>query len=110
MFVVVTVFAVFLAYHVNWIRERHAFIEELQSSKEDPTLTIFWTYDDPYVTYWREGTPGVEYEYMKTRFSWALRLLGESRMAVIHIPEGMDQSLRSRAARLFTEAVVVENM
>jgi hypothetical protein len=30
MFVVVTVFAVFLGYHLNWIRQRHEFIAEQQ--------------------------------------------------------------------------------
>ena len=86
MFVVVTVFACWLGYELNWIRQRHqagAWIEANPPSFR-PMSKIYQTGSLP----------------------WSLRILGESPMELIEL-EIDDQSRLNEISKLFPEAAVL---
>jgi hypothetical protein len=105
LFVLVTVSCVWLGYHLNWIRERQAFIAEMESLK-GRELACVLLFDNNLLAYYRNATPGTEYDYMKTTFSLSLWLLGEPRVAIIYVSDKADASVTSRANRFFPEADV----
>jgi hypothetical protein len=92
MFVAVTVVAIFIGYHVNWIRQRNA---------ERTTFTylqgLVWS--DSY-----DVNPAPE-------FPWSLRLFGEKPEPLIYIatdPKSeRDRQHLERVSRLFPESRVV---
>jgi len=80
MFVFVTLFSIWLSYHVNWMRHRQLarqWIEQHESpghwSRVNP-LDVTWTKAD-----------GTKHRGKPADAPWALRLLGEPRLELIHL-------------------------
>src|SRR5947209_12580964 len=80
MFVFITLFGIWLGYHVSWMRQRQVarrWIEQHESPGE-------WSRINPADVTWtkRDGTT---YRGKAAEAPWGLRVLGEPRLAIIHL-------------------------
>jgi hypothetical protein len=80
LFIVLTLVGIWLGYHVNWIRQRHRFYQEL---------------------WWKDDNLGF---FDPKPFPWSLRLLGESPKLFLVVPK----QLVPEAESLFPEATIVD--
>jgi len=91
LFVVVTIFGVWLGYQLNWVNQRRAFLEEIADS-EFLCLRPVGSFGDQ-----RAGLP------------WSLKLLGEKPEYMIWLwvePGESKAELTTRAQRLFPETYI----
>ena len=89
LFAVVTVVSMWVAYHVNWIRQRH------EAAAGDDVRVL---YDDSTNPFRDDKTPP-----NTTRAPWSLRLLGERGVLIIGVSSRRDVE---RIHQLFPEAKV----
>jgi hypothetical protein len=75
MFVLVTVLCIWLGYYLNWIRQRHDYIERYGTTNS-------WVLSD-----------------VPTHFPWPLRALGEQEVLAVNVPPSQSKYVR----KLFPE-------
>jgi hypothetical protein len=105
LFVVVTVFACWLGYQLNWIRERHAYLSKADAFFAGAPLApsrFRWNVtmaDDPDLQRWSASVG------LPARAPWSLRIFGEPAVAMIDVTdEEFAQDWVKRGRRLFPEA------
>src|SRR6266496_1528860 len=80
MFVVLTLFGIWLGFQVNWMRQRQEarrWIEQHESPGE-------WSRVNPIDVVWTK-LDGTKHPGKAADAPWSLRLLGETRLAMIHL-------------------------
>jgi hypothetical protein len=80
LFIVITLFGIWLGVQVNWLRKRQEARRWIQQH-ESPGQ---WSQVNPTDVTWTK-TDGTKYRGKPADAPWSLRLLGESRLALIHL-------------------------
>ena len=99
MFVVVTIFGVWLGWQLKIVRERKAVLAEIKRTEKSQ-------FDDDYIGLESEFDPDDRVDLESARISFGRRLLGDESCLFLALPKSLDPQWIERAEAAFPEAEI----